>query len=369
MAEPVRVLWLIKGLGPGGAERLLVDMARHVDRERFSYECCYLLPWKDHLVGELGEAGVGAVCLGSGKGYDPRWIGRLRDRVRDGGIALTHAHLPSAGIGARMGLRGRGALVYTEHNTWERYKPMTRRLNAATYRMQDAVIAVSEDVARSIGARIEPPVTVIPNGVDVDRLRAGALSREEARAELGLSPEDVVVGTVGGLTPKKGHAVLVGAAREVIARVPRARFVFIGLEVDPAPIRTAIAESGVGDHVALAGYHAEASRLMRAFDVYCLPSLFEGMPVSLLEAMALGLPSVVTRVGGVPEIATDRLDALLVEPSDPAALASALIALMDSPELRAELGSRAMQTAAGFSLETMVRRTEEVYLRALESGR
>lgn len=367
----MRVLWLIKGLGPGGAERLLVAAASHVDRERFSYRAAYLLPWKDHLAGDLERAGVPVTCLGVRRPWDPRWVGRLRRLVREGDFSVVHAHLPYAGIGARLGLGGRGrpAIVYTEHNTWERYRPATRRLNSATFRRNDAVIAVSEGVGASIRRRDPPPVHVIPNGVDAEALRHGALSRAAAREALGLPAGVPVVGTVGGLTPKKGHAFLVRAAREVVREVPDALFVIVGLPAQPGPVEEEIARLGMDRHVRLAGYQPDAARLMPAFDVFCLPSLFEGLPVSLLEAMALGLPSVATRVGGVPEVATDQGDALLVPPGDAAALARALATLLRDPERGARIGERARATAERFGLARAVRRTEELYLRAVEALR
>ncbi len=123
-----------------------------------------------------------------------------------------------------------------------------------------------------------------------------------------------VVGTIGGVTAKKGHVHLVRAAASLAARVPDARTVIVGLPVDPEPVRRAIAEAGLEDRVLLAGYHPAASRLLPAFDVFALPSRYEGMPVSLLEAMALGIPVVATRVGGVPEVVTDGVDGVLVSP-------------------------------------------------------
>lgn len=367
MAAPVRVLWLIKGLGPGGAERLLVDMARHIDRDRYAVSCAYVLPWKDQLVGELEAEGVRVTCLGRGRARGPGWVRRLRGGVRDERIDLVHAHLPATAIGARLGLRGRRrpAIVTTEHNTWERYRPLTRRVNAATFAMQDAAIAVSSEVARSIGPRTRPPVTTIANGVDIERLRATSLTREAAREALGLPSGVPVVGTVGGLTPKKGHVTLARAMPDVLRAHPDTRFAFVGLPVDEEPVRRAVADAGVGERVVFAGYRPEASRLMPAFDVACLPSLFEGMPVSLLEAMALGLAAVATRVGGVPEVATDGEDAVIVPPSDPGALSAAIISLLDDPTLRASLGDRAATTAERFSIQETVRRTQAVYDDAL----
>lgn len=367
----VRVLWLIKGLGPGGAERLLVDAAPHVDRDRFDVQCAYLLPWKNHLAADLVAAGVPTRCLDVRRPWNPAWTRRLRDVLRGERFDVVHAHLPSAGVGARRAAHGmrvdRPAVVYTEHNTWDRYRPVTRRLNARTFARNDAVIAVSKGVAASISLPpgSGPEVTVIPNGVDAAGIRDRAQSPAAARRELDLPDGVPVVGTVGGITAKKGHAGLVRAARTVVDAFPDARFVFVGLEIDPEPVRAEIDRLGLGSNVSFAGYRPDASRLMPAFDVFCLPSRFEGMPVSLLEAMALGLPSVATAVGGVAEVATDGEDALVVPPDDPDALASALADLLRDPDRRRALGERARTTVEGYSIEAMIRRTEAVYERAL----
>ena len=368
---PVRVLWLIKGLGPGGAERLLVDAAPFVDRGRYEVECAYLLPWKDHLAADLERAGVKVHCLEVRRPWNPSWLGRFREFLADGGFDLVHAHLPSAGVGARLASRKMGArrpaVVYTEHNTWNRYRPVTRRANARTFGLNDAVIAVSGGVKASIRlpADVSVDVTMIPNGVDADRVRRDAKTRDAARAELELVPDALVVGTVGGITAKKGHVNLVRAARKVVDDLPGTRFVFVGLPIDPGPVRQEIERLDLAPTVTLAGYLPDAWRVMPGFDVYCLPSRFEGMPVSLLEAMALGLPCVATSVGGVPEVVTDGLDALMVSPDQPDALASALIGLLRDPPRRAEMGERARATVEGFSIEAMVRRTEAVYEAAL----
>jgi glycosyltransferase involved in cell wall biosynthesis len=177
------------------------------------------------------------------------------------------------------------------------------------------------------------------------------------------------VGTVGGVTPKKGHLVLVAAARMVLAAVPDAQFVIVGLPVDDGPVRAAISAAGLEHRVTLVGYREHAAQLMPAFDVFCLPSLFEGMPVSLLEAMAQGLPVVATAVGGVPEVATHEEDALLVPPSDANALAGALLRLLSDAELREVLRRTAWTTAERFEIQTMVRSTEVLYSQVMERRR
>lgn len=369
MAAPVRVLWLIKGLGPGGAERLLVGAARSIERDRFDVSAAYLLAWKDHLVGELRDAGVTAVCLGARGDLDPRWVMRFRRLVHDRRIDIVHAHSPVAATAARLAAGGRAAIVTTEHNTWDRYRPATRRANAATFSRQQAVIAVSQEVARSIGSRRGPPVHVIPNGVDAGALRTAALPREVARRELGLPLDVPVIGTIGGVAPKKGHVDLVRAAARLTRRFPDAMVAVVGLELEPGPVRTQITAEGLQDRVLLLGYRAEASRLLRAFDVFTLASRYEGMPVSLLEAMALGLPVVATGAGGVPEVVTSGRDGLLVAPGDDAALGAAWEELLTDPARGADLGTAAAATAERFSLRETVRRTQDVYDAALADRR
>jgi glycosyltransferase involved in cell wall biosynthesis len=362
VAARVRVLWLIKGMGPGGAERQLVEMARHVDTDRFDVQAAYLLPWKDHLVGELADVGVPSTCLRATRNLDPTWVSRLRALARGREIDIVHAHLPTAAVGARTAFRRRGPrVVSTEHNVWTRYRPITRMLNAVTFGWQAAAIAVSEEVARSIGPRVHPTVRVIPNGVDGERLRADALARSAARAELGLPEDAMVVGVVGGITPKKGHGTLVAAAPRVAASIPSVRFAFVGIESDGGAVRAEVHAMELEDRVRFLGYRSNASRLMRAFDLVCLPSLFEGMPVAMLEAMAIGVPVVATAVGGVPEVANGGRAAMIVPPRDPTALSDALAQVLSDEPLRMRLTEAAGWRVGDFDIERTTRATEDVY--------
>jgi glycosyltransferase involved in cell wall biosynthesis len=362
VAPALPVLWVIKGLGPGGAEQTLVDAARHADRDRFRYRASYLLPEKDHLVSALQEAGVEVTCLGMRSAADPSWIQRLRNLIASERPSVVHAHLPFAAIGARLAVRSVGRrprMISTEHNTWDRYRAPTRWASAATLRMNDRTIAVSGAVAASI--RAARGVVVIPNGADVERIRSRALSREEARRSLGLPLETPIVGTVGGITAKKGHRVLVEAARHVVTRIPNATFAFVGLPIDADGVRRAISAAGLGERVILCGYREEAARLIRAFDVVCLPSLHEGLPLSLLEALALGIPCVATAVGGVPEVLEEGAG-VLVPPADAVSLASALLDLLERPERAAGLSAAARATSERFDVRETVRRTEALYV-------
>ncbi|MFL5737179.1 MAG: glycosyltransferase [Actinomycetota bacterium] len=366
MSSAVPVLWVIKGLGPGGAERLLVDHARHADRERFRYRCAYLMPTKDHLVPALRAEGVDAVCLGMHGDADARWTLRLRRLLARERPAIVHAHLPYAAIGTRLAARTLGSrrprVVSTEHNTAERYRVATRLGDRATLPLDDRTIAVSRSVAASFPERSR--IVVIPNGVDVERIRSGALERNAAREALGVPLDATVVGTIGGITSKKGHGVWLEAAERVLAKAPGTAFVWIGLPIEGAALERRIEATGLGERVLLAGYREDAAALLRAFDLFCLPSLHEGLPLSVLEALAVGVPVVATSVGGVPEALASG-GGVLVPPSDAQALADVLLELIADPARRGRLSAEGSAAARAFDVRETVRRTEALYLETL----
>jgi len=361
-----RVLLLIKGLGRGGAEQLLATSARHFDHENFRYEVAYLLPRKDALVGELEEGGVPTHCLRGARG--PEWVTRLIALVRERGFDLLHVHAPIPAIGARLAFRRRSSLpiVYTEHNVWERYHRGTYWANAITFWRNDHVIAVSERVRTSIryptplrGLRM-PTVETCYQGIDLSaEPMSGAV--DGVRAELGIPPGAPVVGSVANFKPGKGHAYLVEAAVYVREAVPEVRFVLVGQGPLEGGVRRKANELDVESNLVFAGFRDDAKRIMRAFDVFAVPSVHDGLSIALLEAMSLGKPPVLTRSGGNPEVVHHGRQGLVVPPADPRALADGIITLLRDDELRARQGREASRRAMDFDIRPAVRRTEQIY--------
>ncbi len=326
----VEVLHLIKGLGPGGAERLLVNQARALagDDGDLRIQVAYLLPGKDQLVPELEAAGWETTCLGSGRVWDLRWAWRFRRQVRGGAIDVVHGHSPLVSSVARLVLATvppgrRPASMYTEHNEWGRHRRLTRLLNRITIGREDRVLAVSSGVRESMPAGLD--VEVLRHGIDVAAVAAHAADRDAVRAELGLEADHVVVGIVANVRREKRYDVLLDAAARVVARNDRVRFVAVG----QGPLEDEVADQHrrleLGDRFQLLGYRTDATRVMSGFDLFTLTSDHEGLPVALMEAIALGLPVVATHVGGIAE-ALEGSDAILVEPGDVDALAAAYLA-------------------------------------------
>ena len=363
-----RVLWLAKGLGPGGAERLLVATARLADHDRFAFEVAFVVPWKDHLVPELEAAGVTVHRLGTGRRGGVRWMARLARLVRSGGYDVVHAHSPLPAVVARLARRrtaraSRPQLVSTEHNLWPRFALATRAVNRATFRLDDRHLAVSHAVLDALPPSLRASTAVLVQGVDVDAVRSALREREGVRRELGIGAGEIVVGTVANLRASKAYPDLLRAARLVLDAPPAlpVRFVAVGQGPLEAEVRALHAELDLGDRFRLLGYRDDPWRVLAGCDVFCLSSVHEGLPIALLEAMVLGLPVVATAVGGIPEAVTDGVEGVLVPPHRPDALAAALLDVAGDPVRRAALAAAAARRSEGFGLAPAVEAVQALY--------
>ncbi len=359
MTRPV-VLVAIKGLGVGGAEKLIAESARVWDRDHFEYHVAYALRWKDQLVPQLESLEVPVRCIGTRRGMTPRAWWNLRRHASAIGADLVHAHLPAMGAVARLAVSV--PVVYTEHNVAGSYRGPVRLVNRLTYRGNRAVTAVSQAVADSVTGYPGPSVRLVSNGV---RCEVTPDESAAARAELGVGPETPLVVHVGNIRPHKGHAVLVQAVAALSSLVPGVRVVSIGGEKhdgDLDRVRRLASEAGVAQTLCFLGRREDALSFVAAADVFANPSDFEGLPVAILEAMALERPVVATAVGGVPSVVTDSETGLLVPPGDPEALAEALARLLLDPVVAADLGAAGRKVVErDFGLEAMVRMFEAMY--------
>jgi len=359
----MEVLWVAKGLGPGGAEHLLVAAAsRRADDVDIT--CAYVLPWKDHLAGELERVGVRTECL-SARRRDWRWPLTMLRLVRSGEFDVVHVHSPLPGSVARIAVRTlprsrRPGVVSTEHNRWSTHRLPTRLLNRLTFPWSDLSFAVTDEVKQSMG-RQGRSTTVLRHGVDLAAVAAEQGARPEVRDELGIDRTEFVIGTVANFRRQKNYPALLHAAALLRDRGVPARVVAVGQGPDEAATRELHRRLDLGDRVILTGFRRDAVRVMAACDAFTLASSWEGLPVALMEATALGLPIVSTAVGGVAEEFTDGVDALLVPPDRPEALADAWERIIADDELRKRLGEASAERSVDFSIGAAVEVIEAGY--------
>jgi glycosyltransferase involved in cell wall biosynthesis len=372
----VRVLHVIKGLGPGGAERLLVSLTAASSQD-VEVHVAYLLAHKDHLVPEIEAAGGAVHLLADDRGLtDHRWPLRLLGAVRRLHPDVVHLHSPAVAALARPLLRARlpaprrpraprPLLVSTEHNLWGSFGRATRVANALTLPLDDVRLAVSEQVRDSAWRRWRARTEVLVHGIPVESLARRRQEREAGRAELGLAPDDVLVAHVGNLREKKDHATLLAAARRAVDAEARLRFVSIGQGPLEAEIRARHEQLGLGERFRLLGYHPDPARVLVAADLFTLTSRHEGLSIALLEALALGLPAVASEVGGTAEVIRHGREGLLVEPRDVEAFAAAYLALTKDAQARSRMSKAATIRARDFDIVRAQRWLEARYSDAL----
>lgn len=365
-----RVLLLIKCLGYGGAENLLVHMVRHRDAAAFDYEVAYVLKSENTLVPDLEAAGVPVHCLGATGNGDPSWTMRLRTLLWAGDFDIMHTHLPYAATLGRMVAttlprHRRPRIVYTEHSMWDRMALALKALNRATIGLDDRLLVVSEAARRSMPPALRRRATVVIHGIELDPVRVVLSHRDELRAEvreeLGLRDGELLALTVANLRREKGYDILLRAARSLAERDVPVTFVGVGRGPCRDELIAQAAGLGLGDRFRFLGQRADVLRLLAASDMFVLPSRQEGLPVALMEASNVGMPMVVTAVGELPVLLTDGVDALLVPPEDPGALADAVTRLAADAALRNRLAAGSSTRAALFDVTRCVREVEGIY--------
>jgi glycosyltransferase involved in cell wall biosynthesis len=257
---------------------------------------------------------------------------------------------PQAVVAARLARVPRVLLTHHTPGLARRDNPAGRVWLHLAWTLRPEVIYTSESDRASDGRR---PSHVVPLGIDVEQFAAG--SRQQA-------PDGPVVGTVGRLAAQKDHATLLRAMSLIRRRATGARLVVVGDGELRDDLTRLAAELDLGDAVTFTGVREDVPDLLASFDVFALPSRFEGFCLALVEAQAAGVPVVATPVGGIPDAVADRATGLLVPPQDPAALADAVVTLLEDRALAARLAAAARQQACErFDVRLMVEATLRLY--------
>jgi glycosyltransferase involved in cell wall biosynthesis len=373
-----RVLLVIKCLGYGGAERLLLDFVAHRTSASFDYEVAYVLERENALVPAVEETGVRVHCLGARGNWDLRWLFGLRRLVRKGRFVVVHAHLPMAASLARLAVaslppKQRPVLVYTEHSMWDKMAVLVKALNRATVGLDDALVVVSESAREVLPPSLRKGARVVVHGVDLTRSAEMLARREElaraVRREFGVPTDEPLVVTVANFRPEKAYDVLLPALRKVVDSGTPLRLVAVGRGPLREEVERATRSLGLEDRVLFAGERADALEIVAGSDVFVLASRQEGLPVALMEAVSVGIPVVATEVGEIPRLMRSEADALLVAPEDPDALAGAISRVVSDAALRERLGQASLRLSSLFDVEKATKEIEGLYTELLDAGR
>jgi glycosyltransferase involved in cell wall biosynthesis len=364
--RPLRLLVVIDSLEVGGAERHVVDLALALRREGHAVTVACSVSGS---LAEPLEASRVPVRPIVGRIVKRRvslpYAWGLRKLLRSERFDLVHAHVYSSAAASALATAGTGTpLVVTEHTEALWQGRNGRFFSRLMYRRVARVIAVSRAIrSRLIERDGVPPaiITVVPNSAPPSRGSHG--DALPIPSELGQGP---VVGMVARLQPEKGVTSFLKAAAHVAKEFPQARFVVVG----DGPLREELfrlaEDLRVRERVLFLGFRPDAQALIKMMDVVAVPSVSEGTPLVVLEAMAAGVPVVASAVGGIPDQIRPGHEGILVPPGDTDALARALIKVLRDPELAQHMGEAGrLRAGTEFSHENMVRKVEAIYRDAL----
>jgi glycosyltransferase involved in cell wall biosynthesis len=364
--KKIKVVHLVPMLSPGGAERVAVHIVRGLNRQRYEP---IVVSFTDRMNCDLDylleDAGIEAHYLGKHPGFDYRVYPRLQNVLSEiqPDVIHTHLHVLRYALPCLILLK-KACWLHTVHNMAEReVEPRARWIQRCAYRRGVVPVAVADRVAESMrrlygiqGCR------VIANGIPTARFTNPRTSRQEWRAKEGFTERDILFACVARFAPQKNHALLLNAFAQGPASNPNAHLILVGEGGLQQELEAQAKTLNVTRQVHFLGLRTDIPEVLGAADIFVLSSDWEGNPLSILEAMAAGLPIVSTAVGGVPDLFENGKEGFTVPPSDTRTLASEMVSLAENANLRESLGKAAAERAKErFDVSVMVRSYEDLY--------
>jgi glycosyltransferase involved in cell wall biosynthesis len=368
----IKVLHIIKSLGRGGAEMLLPETLAFHNKRSLEFHYIYFLPWKNQMVSAIREQGGKVSCFSANNNVQIiRTIPKIIKYINENGIQLIHCHLPWAGFCGRFIHFKTGLpVLYTEHNKQERYHFITRTINKLTFNYQSHVVAVSDDVAKSIQTNIHPklPVSTILNGVNIEKFQRSEAKGIQLRKSLGISSGDFVIGTIAVFRFQKRLDVWLEVFADLKKRHTNLKGIIVGDGILKDKIQKKRTLLGLDNDVIMPGLQTNTVDWLSALDLYMMSSVFEGLPVALLEAMSCNLPVVSTNAGGISEVIRNERDGVVVPVSSTIEqLSDAAHKLILNRIDRDRFGAAARErVVSSFSMQQMVQQLENLYFKLLK---
>ncbi|UCG33055.1 MAG: glycosyltransferase family 4 protein [Phycisphaerales bacterium] len=354
-----KILHLVHSLPIAGMERVLVSLANGLQKRGWPQTVCCL-----RQTGALAESlspQVDLVAMNA-KGRDWALARRLRCLADQRRPDLVHGQNLGTWCDVVRAFAGRYPVVQSFHGFLKNTLPLPQRVLARRLaRRTDRLVAVSQPLAREMARRFEvspDSIDIVANGIDTDHFTPQQPGRHEVQIRASVKGRFLCV-TVASLSPAKSPETLVQTARRLPDNIA---FIWVGTGPLEKRVRQMIEDAGLRQRFLLAGAHADVRPFLRAADVFVLPSHTEALPISALEAQAVGLPVVATSVGALPEIVAQSQTGLLSEPENPDALSACIMSLADDPATRHRMGRAARDSVIRrFSLSRMIDRYIAIY--------
>jgi glycosyltransferase involved in cell wall biosynthesis len=373
--EKFTVMQLINSYSLAGAEKLVFDLATKLDKQLFNVLICSIGKSEDKSETTIREKleSNGIVTLSLAKPHHKKRllsIWRLYHYLKEYHVSILHTHCPSPDFyGKIAAFLAHIPVVTTIHNV-QGYRAINEYI---LKRLTTKYVAISKTVERYAISELKIPSTkiqIIYNAVDIDKFTKLTVNREAMLKELGITGGGKVITCVGNVAKRKGHLYLIKAAKKVTKIFPNTHFLLVGNErAEPEVLRSlkAIIETEhLQDKIIFTGVRSDIPSILSITDIFVLPSLWEGLSIALLEAMAAGVAVIVTNVGSNPEVVSNGINGFVIPPRDSEVIAQKIIELLSAPAKARDLGLAGQKKVKKlFTLNKMVHGYEDLYLRCL----
>ena len=364
----ITVLHIFTSLPVGGAEMNLLNIVRNIDREKFHIVVCCL--GKEGEIGErIKDLGVELVSLGAGRigTLNVPLLLRLRSFIKKKKFDIVHTHMYHANLYGRTAawLAGSPVIIAHIHNIYQKRKLHRIVINRLLSNITDRVITGNRIVMKDVISFDRVPenmIEVLAWGIDTE-LFTKEQNRTANREAMGFRSDDYVIGNVARLEEAKGQRYLIKAVRTMKELGLNVRCLIIGSGSLEKELKSLALESRVAGDILFLGTRHDLPQLFSAMDAFVLPSLWEGLPLALLSAMASGLAVITTDVGGIKDVIIDGVNGLIIPQSDPQAIADAVGRIYRDRGLAAKMSERSRQEAiVNYSARALTKRLEEIYI-------
>lgn len=378
LVNKINVLFVVMHLKGGGSERLVHNLALKLDRKFLNPSIAYF--FEDVALKEFSKYEIPLYHVPKNKRFDISTMLKLSDLIKENNIHVVNAHhfMPMVYSFYGCKIKNNCRLIYTEHSIWEIEKIPWKWRKAGGYLLSrsDGVVGVSEEVTEAIQNRFNlhpSKVFTIKNGVDLNAYRSSN-NKEELRKELGIAEDEKVIGIVANLKRIKNHIFLLRAFNELIKSYDKVKLLLVGqgFENDPenteAELRIFVDKNGLKEKVLFLGYRSDIPDLLNIMDIFCLTSFNEGLPISLIEAMAAGLPVVGANVEGIRDVIIPDKNGFLVQLGDIKGLKNALYILLIDKSLRLRYCNKSIILATdNYSFNRCIKEYQELFISLMKN--
>jgi glycosyltransferase involved in cell wall biosynthesis len=372
LTDKINVLFVIMQMEMGGSERLVHNLALKLDRGLFNPSVAWF--FGDRILKEFNDLNIPLYHVPKIRRIDLSSMRKLGAIVKDNVIHIVNAHHFMSVVYSFYGckIRNHAGLVYTEHSEWEveRIPLKWRIMGNCLLKHADGAIGVSPAVTMQIKNKFKidkSKTLTISNGVDLEAFE-GENERQTLRKKLGIADNEKIIGTVANFRKIKNHIFLLKVFNEFVREYKNVRLLLIGqgfegdVENTEEELRNYVNEKGLGKNVLFLGYRSDIPELLKIMDIFCLASFKEGLPISLIEAMAAGLPVVGTDVEGIRDVIIPNKNGFLVQIDDVKGLKNVLQNLIKDESLRNKFGEESKSLARDtYSLEHCVKQYQDIF--------